>query len=348
MVSCRVLRLLGFLLASVAAMRLAGCSDRSRPSVTLYTSCDAPVAAELVKVFEQETGIDVRLVTDTEATKTTGLVQRLLAERDRPVADVWWSNELLGSAQLAALGLLSPYAPPDFGRAWPEHLRDPHGHWYGHALRTRVIAFRVHPGSSPDADAPRTLAALALPRYKGRVGMARPQFGTTRMHMAALVSLHGESVVEAWLIAMRDNGLRLFDGNSAVVQALARAEIDVGLTDSDDALVARDRGWPVQHRLEDPAATIPEGAPRMPATGAIIIPNTVGIVAGSPQRARAEQLAAFLLSARCEQLLADSDAKTLSIRDGTRLPLHAPIDPASWIDAAKRADALVARVLGPG
>lgn len=322
------------------------CSDRSRPSVTLYTSCDAPVAAGVVEAFEHETGMKVRLVTDTEATKTMGLVQRLLAERDRPVADVWWSNELLGTAQLASLGLLSPFPPPDFGGTWPEHLRDPQGRWYGHALRTRVIAFRVREGEHDDA--PRTLAALALPRYKGRIGMARPQFGTTRMHMAALVALHGEPLVEAWLAALRDNGLRLFDGNSAVVQALARAEIDVGLTDSDDALVARDRNWPVQYRLEDPAATPPDGVPPLPATGAIIIPNTVAIVAGSPRRADAERLAAFLLSARCERLLAESDAKTLSIRDGTPLPPHASIDPAAWVDAARRADGLVARVLGPG
>ncbi len=340
-------RLIALLVAPAVAMTLVACSDRSRPSVTLYTSCDAPVATEVVAAFERETGIDVRLVTDTEATKTTGLIQRLIAERERPVADVWWSNELLGTAQLASLGLLSPSPAPDFGGQWPEHLRGPEGLWYGHALRTRVIAYRVHPGLDRDADVPRSLAALTLPRYKGRVGMARPQFGTTRMHMAALVAMHGEPVVEAWLIALRDNGLRLLDGNAAVVQALARAEIDVGLTDSDDALVARDRQWPVEHRLEDPAAPLPEGASPLPASGAVIIPNTVAIMAKAPQRPLAEQLAAFLLSARCERLLADSDAKTISIRDGTPLPAAATLDPASLIDAIPRTDALVRKVLGP-
>lgn len=329
------------------ALLMVACSDRSRPSVTLYTSCDAPVAAEVVQVFEQETGIDVRLVTDTEATKTTGLIQRLIAERDRPVADVWWSNELLGTAQLASLGLLSPSPAPDFGGQWPEHLRGPDGLWYGHALRMRVIAYRVHPGLDRDADVPRSLAALTLPRFKGRVGIARPQFGTTRMHIAALVAMHGEPAVEAWLVALRDNDVRLLDGNAAVVQALARAEIDIGLTDSDDALVAKDRQWPVEYRLEDPLAPLPEGASPLPASGAILIPNTVAIVAGAPQRARAEQLAAFLLSDRCERLLARSDAKTLSIRGGTPLPEGAALDPASLIDAMPRADALIRKVLGP-
>lgn len=348
MPSPRVIRVLSLALLAVASLWAGACSDRSRPSVTLYTSCDAPVAAEVVAVFEQETGIDVRLVTDTEATKTTGLIQRLLAERDRPAADVWWSNELLGTAQLASLGLLSPSPAPDFGGMWPEHLRGPDGLWYGHALRTRVIAYRLRPGLDVDNDVPATLAAMALPRFKGRIGMARPQFGTTRMHLAALVAMHGERVVEAWLTALRDNDLRLYDGNAAVVQALAKAEIDVGLTDSDDALVAKDRNWPVAYRLEDPQGQAPQGVPALPAGGAIVIPNTVAIVAGTQRRALAEQLAAFLLSARCERLLAESDAKTISIRDGTPLPSPATLDPAALIEATPRADALLRKVLGPG
>jgi iron(III) transport system substrate-binding protein len=159
--------------------------------------------------------------------------------------------------------------------------------------------------------------------------------------------MHGEPVVEAWLTALRDNDLRLYDGNAAVVQALAKAEIDVGLTDSDDALVAKDRDWPVAYLHEDPQGQAPQGVPALPAGGAIVIPNTVAIVAGTQRRALAEQLAAFLLSARCEQLLAESDAKTISIRDGTPLPSPATLDPAALIEAMPRADALVRKVLGP-
>ena len=44
--------------------------------------------------FEKQTGIHVRLVTDTEATKSAALSERIEAEKDHPQADVYWGNEI--------------------------------------------------------------------------------------------------------------------------------------------------------------------------------------------------------------------------------------------------------------
>ncbi|MHC5009094.1 MAG: hypothetical protein ACYTGF_17245 [Planctomycetota bacterium] len=74
-------------LASVAG----GCSP-SEPGVVLYVSADDHIARQVVGAFERETGIRVATVGDTEQTKTTGLANRLRAERDNPQADVFWSS----------------------------------------------------------------------------------------------------------------------------------------------------------------------------------------------------------------------------------------------------------------
>jgi iron(III) transport system substrate-binding protein len=342
-----------FLTLVLAWTLLAGCSRSDRPTVTLYTSCDAPIARSIVERFEAESGITVKMVTDTEATKTTGLVQRLIAERGSPVADVWWSNEMLGTAQLASLRLFEPFTPAcvsDFGGVWPAAWCDPSGLWYGHALRFRVIVRNttlVAPGTEPTS-----LAALADPRFKGRVGMARPQFGTSRMHMAALAALHGSAAAESWLRAMLANGLRLYDGNSAVVQAVAHGEIAVGLTDSDDALQGIANRWPIAYGFEQTPGKRDPGLPPLPVSGSIAIANTVAIVRDGPHPEAARQLAEFLLSARCEQLLEASDARTLGLRgDRSKSPLvaapaPASIDPARLVEAAGAADRLVDRVLG--
>ena len=74
------------------------------PSVTVYASADESVARPVFERFERETGIRVDAKFDTEATKTTGLANLLRAEKDRPRADVFWSNEQAANVALAAEG----------------------------------------------------------------------------------------------------------------------------------------------------------------------------------------------------------------------------------------------------
>src|SRR5260370_37579979 len=72
-----------------------GCNSRSTSpgTVVVYTSVDDVFARPIAERFEKETGIQVKLVPDTEETKSTGLLNRLLAEKDRPQADVFWSGD---------------------------------------------------------------------------------------------------------------------------------------------------------------------------------------------------------------------------------------------------------------
>src|SRR5262245_2005419 len=61
--------------------------------VTVYVSTDRVFSEPILKAFEEKTGIKVNAVYDTEETKSTGLANRLLAEKNNPQADVFWSNE---------------------------------------------------------------------------------------------------------------------------------------------------------------------------------------------------------------------------------------------------------------
>lgn len=297
--------------------------------VVLYTSADLPVARPIVDEFERTTGLKVLLVTDTEATKTTGLVQRLLAERQNPRADVWWSNEALGTIALSNEGLLDPVASRaemDMRGRWPAHLRATDRTWYGFAQRARVIAYNSNRVSK--ANAPTRLRDLADSQWHGKVGMARPQFGTTRMHIAALVALHGADATREFLVALRDNGLRLYDGNSAVVQALSAGEIEVGLTDTDDVLAAGRNQWPVEMIFETPDKPNLK-IKGLPSAGPLIIPSTVGLIRGCPHPAEARRLMDFLLGERAEELLALGDARALPIRPDLAKRLNSPEIPDS-------------------
>ncbi len=328
-----------------------GPTSASGGEVVLYTSVDDFVARPVIDAFEKASGIKVKLVTDTEATKTTGLIERLLAEREAPRADVWWSSELVGTQILDKSSVLEPFAPraqSEFAQGWPGGLRAADGAWYGVALRARVIVYSTNRLSKQTA--PTKLRELTDPKWSGRVGIARPQFGTTRTHVAYLIAEHGEDAVRLWLMELVGNGVRLYDGNASVVRAVAFGEIDVGLTDTDDVYVGKDNQWPVEMAFET-ADKITKGTMAqkgLPSAGTLVIPFTIAKVRGGPNPNQAARLASFLVSAEAERLLATGPSKNIPIRDTlakelkmTPIPMMAPIDAKALEASIGKADALL-------
>ena len=295
-------------LCAMAALALMpiGC-DRAEESpasvqstLTLYTSVDDEFAKMVVAAFTEETGIKVNVLGDTEATKTTGLVTRIQAEMGYPSADVWWSSEPMGTILLARDGALEIGAMQGMvAEGWPQTLHAPDWSWVGMAMRARVIVYAADRVETP----PTTLAQLTDPAYKGVVGMARPQFGTTRIHMAMLADTWGIDGLTSWLKAMKTNKLRLYDGNASVVQAVALGEIDVGLTDTDDVWSGQRNGWEVELVYE---TANEDNSNPWPSSGPTLIPNTVAIIKDAPHPDLASQLARFLVSPKVEELLYQS------------------------------------------
>ncbi|MEL6329172.1 MAG: extracellular solute-binding protein [Planctomycetota bacterium] len=293
--------------AITTAATLLGC-DGSRDDdrrVVLYSSVDRVYMDEvIIPAIEAQTGLDVVYVGDNEINKTTGLVLRVESEMDEPVADVWWSSEPFGTIRLAGAGALEAYAFSGQDAVWPERLSGENDLWRGFAQRARVIAFSE--SRVGESDAPRTLAELTDERWRGRVGIARPEFGTTRGHMGALLDRWGADTLAGWLRDLDDNGVRIYSGNADVVRAIAAGEIDVGLTDTDDVWAARRNGSPVGlvYEAVDPTAD-PE------SFGPLLMPNTVALVRGGPNPEAAALLIDWITSAECERLLAESDSRNI-------------------------------------
>src|SRR4051812_1666855 len=73
---------------------------KARPEVVVYTALDQIYSEPILNRFQAQTGITVRPVYDSEAAKTTGLVSRLEAERERARCDVFWNNEIVRTIRL--------------------------------------------------------------------------------------------------------------------------------------------------------------------------------------------------------------------------------------------------------
>jgi iron(III) transport system substrate-binding protein len=78
---------------------LAGCTKTDQKEVVIYTSVDQIFSEPILSDFEKNTGIKIKAVYDVEASKTVGLVNRLLAEKGHPRCDVFWNSEVGRSTQ---------------------------------------------------------------------------------------------------------------------------------------------------------------------------------------------------------------------------------------------------------
>ncbi len=288
-------RILQIVLAAVCLLALLAACTPAVPSVVIYTSVDQVYAEPILKQYEEQTGVRVLAVYDVEAAKTTGLVNRLLAEMDRPQADVFWSGEFVQTLLLKENGALAAYASPQ-ADSLPAASRDPDGCWTAFGGRARVLL--VNTNRVALADAPRRMADLLDPRWDpSRVGIANPLFGTTYTQAAAVYAALGDEAAQQFFTDLQARGVRVLDGNSVVRDLVASGELDFGLTDTDDACGAVEKGAPVALVYLD------QGEGEM---GTLVIPNTVALVAGAPHPEQGRALVDYLLSPEVEAELVAS------------------------------------------
>jgi iron(III) transport system substrate-binding protein len=157
----------------------------------------------------------------------------------------------------------------------------------------------------PEAETPRTLRELAGPAWRDRVAIANPLYGTTTMHVAALMVAWGEEPAHAWLDALKANGARIAASNGEVRRLVEGGDAAVGLLDTDDAAEAVASGAHV------------EGV--FPADGTLVMPSSVVRLRGGPHPAEAARLVDWLISARTEEAMAAHGAH-MPLRQGVQVP----------------------------
>jgi iron(III) transport system substrate-binding protein len=268
-------------------------------SVVVYVSHDEVFSEPILRDFEKETGIRVRAVYDTEETKSTGAMNRLMAEKNNPQADVYWANEPIRAEVLRQQHIAAPYLSLN-ADGIPARFRDPQGYWTGFAARARVLI--VHKDENPK---PTSVFSYADPRWRGRTVIANPLFGTTTDQIAALFVLLGDERAREFMQGLHENGVRLSPSNGDSADLVARGQFAFSLVDSDDVVNRMKRHEPVTMVYPD------QGADEI---GSLIVPNAAVLIAASPHQDAGKKLIDYLLSKETERKLAFSDA--------AQIPLH--------------------------
>lgn len=286
------------------------CEKKEKNEVVIYTSVDQIFSEPVLKRFEEETGIKVKALYDVEASKTVGLVNRLIAEKGSPKCDVFWNSEVSRTIQLKKQDILQKYKSPHWD-VFPKTFKDTEQYWTGFGARARVLIYNRD--LLKDDELPTSIFELTDPKWRKKVTIAYPLFGTTATHVAAMYSVLGKEKTEQYLKDLIANDVVVVDGNGKTRDMVVEGAIPIGFTDTDDANVSIQQGKPVNTIYFDK-----EGI------GTLLIPNTVAMVKSAPNEDNAKKLIDYLLSAEIESMLAHGESAQMPLRSGVKKPAHIP------------------------
>ena len=280
----------------------SGDAGEGASSITVYSGREQELIEPLFDAFTAATGIEV--VARYEGSADLALL--IQTEGDNSPADVFISQSpgalglLAGEDRLAELdssltGLVDDgYAASDDS-------------WVGITGRVRVIVYNSD--LVEVADLPKSVLDLTDPAYDGQVGVA-PDNGSFQDFVTAMRSELGDDATRAWLEGMAANNSPNYPKNSAIVEAVGRGEIPMGLVNHYYNLRAleADSSLPsVNHFLD--AGDL----------GSLVIVTGGAVLESSDARSEAEQLLAFLLGAEAQATFA-AETQEYPLRPGVAAP----------------------------
>lgn len=297
---------------AIGALLAASCSSDSEETVTIYSGRTEDLIGPILEDFEAETGIDVEVKYDS----STNLALLIEQEGDQTPADVFLSQSPGAVDFLDEAGQLAQL-PDDVLSLVPASVRDADGRWVGFSGRQRVLVYNqdlVDP-----AELPASVLDLTDPAWEGRIGIA-PANGSFQDFVTAMRGQIGDEATRAWLEGLVANGVESYAGNSAIVAAVGRGEVDVGLVNHyyNFRFLAEDPNHPGQNHqfdTDDP--------------GSVLIVTGAAIVEGTEQPDEAARLIEWLL---------DEDAQRYFADETFEYPLASGIAPSGDLPPATFAD----------
>ncbi len=295
-----------YLLLLLAPLLFVGCQEKtSNDSVTIYVSEDQVFSEPLLKDFEKETGIKVNAIYDTEESKSTGVMNRLIAEKNNPQADVYWANEPIRAEVLRQKGILASYQSPN-AKGIPKQFIQKEFYWTGFSARVRLIVAQEGLSSKPSS-----ILDYANPQFKAKGVIANPLFGTTTAHLSALFTLWGEKKTKAFLTKLKANKTAISTSNGESADFVASKRYAFSLVDSDDAVSRQNEGKKITFIYPDQGAN---------DVGAFVVPNAVMLLNHAPHPQKGKQLIDYLLSKESEAKLAKADCAQIPLHEGVTAP----------------------------
>lgn len=263
------------------------CSTSGGDRLTVYSGRTKALIGPLLDEFNEETGIKI----DVRYGDSADLALQIDAEGDKSNVDVFISQSPGAVGFLDEQGLLAELAQNELDQV-DEDFRAGDGQWVGLSGRVRVLVYNtdlVEPSELPDS-----VLDLTEPDFKGRVAVA-PNNGSFQDFVTAMRIELGEDVATEWLDGMAANDARPYANNTAIVEAVARGEVPMGLVN---------HYYLARAKAEDPSLPAENHYFAEGDMGSLLIVTAAAIVNGSDKSEEAGRLVDFLLSKASQEFFA--------------------------------------------
>ncbi len=246
--------------------------------MVVYSGRTENLIGPLLEQFSNESGIAVEVRYDDSA----NLALLIEQEGDRSPADVFISQSPGAIGFLAGKGLLAPIPEDVLGRV-PAQFRNASGLWVGMSGRVRTIVY--NPELIDESELPASVFELTDVAFRGKVGLA-PENGSFQDFVTAMREIHGDQATLSWLEGMAANDAQSYAKNSAIVEAVGRGEVPIGLVN---------HYYNLRAIAEDPETVtrnyfFPDGD-----IGSLLIATAIGKLSSSDDSEAADELIAFML-----------------------------------------------------
>jgi iron(III) transport system substrate-binding protein len=296
---------------TLGAPALAGCgSDSDR--LVVYSGRTQDLIKPLLDDFSEESGIGIDVRYDDSA----NLALLIDEEGDASPADVFISQSPGAVGFLDAAGRLASLSD-DIVDMVPEGDAAADGGWVGVSGRVRTLVYNTD--LVDGADLPASVLDLTAPRYAGQVALA-PTNGSFQDFVTVLRDQLGDDEAAAWLEGMAAGDPPTFGDNTAIVEAVSRGEVPMGLVNHYYAFRAKaeDPGLPIENHY------FPDGD-----LGSTLLVTGASVIAGSDLEDEAEQFVEFLLGAEAQRYFSDETFEYPLVAGATVNPALPPFDEIS-------------------
>jgi len=289
---------------------LTGCSSSDEQAadvteLTVYSGRSEEFIAPFFAQWEAQSGIKLNIRYGDSAE----LAAQILEEGGNSPADLFLSQDAGSLGAVAEAGLFTQLSA-EIASAIPATYVAANRNWVGVTGRARVFAY------APDRVKvlPQSVTDLTNTQYKNQIGIA-PTNASFQAFLTALIENKGADFAKNWLKALQANGVKIYAKNSAIVEAIDKGEISVGL-------VNHYYIWEVSEGLGR-TINVKNGFFAAGDLGNLINVSGAGVLASSKKYAAAEDLINFLTSAASQAKFV-TDTHEYSLISGVAAPAGVP------------------------
>jgi iron(III) transport system substrate-binding protein len=289
---------------------LTGCSSSDEQAtdvteLTVYSGRSEEFIAPFFAQWEAQSGITLNIRYGDSAE----LAAQILEEGSNSPADLFLSQDAGSLGAVAEAGLFTQLSA-EIASAIPATYVAANRNWVGVTGRARVFAY------APDRVKvlPQSVTDLTNSQYKNQIGIA-PTNASFQAFLTALIENKGAEFAKNWLKALQANGVKIYAKNSAIVEAIDKGEISIGL-------VNHYYIWEVSEGLGR-AINVKNGFFATGDLGNLINVSGAGVLASSKKYAAAEDLINFLTSTASQAKFV-TDTHEYSLISGVAAPAGVP------------------------